>query len=327
MPPKRAASKAAAAKPSKPAPAAAAGSKRPAASRPSSTAAPAKKKKNVAAATLTATRAREYPADFECTSGYLLWGHIQTVWAGSTANRVDSMLGEPEYAEGGTVASQLHQYRTQARRGKWLVERLFMNDAHIGCVAHHEDVTAKELLLGSAQLGNASWPADQITRVGRYDWSAAYEGVPTTEMVATLRREGGGNGGTPRRVTRRRRHDEDDDEDEDDALEGYLEGLRGGCCILLDADRFADFKSLLNKQPRQLGHDGVCLFDNAENNFGCCYTPMDSEYEFAWMCYAEDGKELVGFVYDAAYTLLENFYGDMSVEDIVTITEDGAAVE
>ncbi|KAJ3170934.1 hypothetical protein HDU87_008636 [Geranomyces variabilis] len=311
MPPKRAASKAAA-KSSKPSSATAAGSKRAAASSSSSTA-PAKKKKSVAPGSLTATPAREYPASFQCTSGYLLWGHLHTIWTGSTANRADSMLGEPEYAEGGTIASQLHQYRTQARRGRWLVERLFKNDEHVGCIAHHEDVTAKELLLGAAELSDAGWPADQIQRVGRYDWSHAYDGVPTAEMVATLKRDRGTRGA--------------DDEEEDEAQEEYLEALRSGRCILLDADRFADFKSLLARRPRQLTQDGVCLFDDAEDNVGCCYTPLGTEYEFAWMCYAEDGEELVGFVYDAAYTLLENFDGDMSVEDTVIIREDGTAVD
>ncbi|KAJ3146975.1 hypothetical protein HDU86_008337 [Geranomyces michiganensis] len=326
MPPKRVASKAAAANAAKSSTVTTPGSKRAAAPSSSATA-PARKKKNVTPGVFTATNAREYPADFVCTSGYLLWGHLHTVWAGATATRADSMLGEPEYAEGGTVASQIHQYRTEARRGRWLVERLFMNDAHIGCVAHHEDVSAKELLLGSAQLGEAGWPADQITRVGRYDWSAAFDGVPTMEMVEALQREGGSLGGDLRRSTRSRNADYESNDEEVDALEEYLENLRAGCCILLDADRFADFKSLLAKRPRHLANDGICLFNNALETFGCCYSPVNAEYEFGWMCYAQDGKELAGFVYDAAYTLLENFDGDMSVEDSIVIKEDGTAVE
>ncbi|KAI8821461.1 uncharacterized protein EV422DRAFT_528211 [Fimicolochytrium jonesii] len=316
MPPKRSSSKA---PPAKPKSSSTAGSKRAAAS--SSNIASSSKKRSSTGA-VTATHIKEYPATFQCKSGYILWGHLHTVWTGATSTRTDSMLAEPEYAEGGTIASALHQYRTQARRGTWLVERLFMDGVHMGCIAHHEDVSAKELLLGSAMLGESRWPEQQIQRVGRYDWSAAYDGVATTEMVQRLKENG-----APGPSKRRRRRSDDDDDDEDDALVEYLDCLRSRCCILLDADRFGDFKTMIRNKPRQLTQDGVCVFGEGESNVGVVYKPVDSEYEFAWMCYAEDGEEMVGFVYDAAYTLLENFDEDMSVEDTVVIKQDGIAVE
>lgn len=89
---------------------------------------------------------------FTITSGKLLWGHMQTVIAGSRAEDFDGNAKQvPPIVPGKTIRQHVYNYRCAARNGNWAVRKAYSNfnalpqgsklpDTQFGWIIHHEDI-------------------------------------------------------------------------------------------------------------------------------------------------------------------------------------------
>ncbi|KAL2642106.1 hypothetical protein R1flu_009693 [Riccia fluitans] len=112
-------------------------------------------------------------SSFTCSSGELLWGHLNTLIEGSKSEGVDTTSGPHETMAEGTILQHNFRYRAKARKGVWKVEPAFIGNWHIGYVCHHEDVDGVDVLRQVAKVGisNANNHKNRdIVYVNRYDW-------------------------------------------------------------------------------------------------------------------------------------------------------------
>lgn len=112
------------------------------------------------------------------------------------------------------------------------------------------------------------------------------------------------------------------DSDEDDESEEYAESLRGGRLFVLDGQHIDPMLSLLaQRRPSVERSFGVAEAKGA-TPFGACVVGEHTDYELGWLVYsgakhADFGgaDELVGLVYDSAYSALEGDVATMRVEE------------
>lgn len=242
--------------------------------------------------------AKRVPAFFTCTSGELLWGQVHTVIEGSTAGEVDTALGPHEVAvPSGTVFTCAFRFRVSARKGAWKVEAAFVDSfqagsppRHVGFVCHHVDVDGLEILKRAAELGygvgrTGTFGDLQIVYVNRYDWSGLH--TPGHELIVDTIE---GKAENPKK-------DFDDDDDM------YYGSLLLGRFLLVDAGGFANLIQAL-KDGEKLERKNYVLRNKYNgSNFGAHLVVEQSEYELGWMVF--QNGEMVGFVYDGAYSALE----------------------
>lgn len=242
---------------------------------------------------------KKSPAFFTCASGELLWGQVHTVVEGSTSTELD------------TTSSSFH-YRVAARKGQWKVASAFQDDSegkpwHIGFVCHHVDVNGLEILQAASKagIGNAGKFGDfDIVFVNRYDWSGSHS--PGCEVIVEAV--------TGKKV------DIEEDEFED---ESYYRSLVYGRFMLVDKQSYPTLVQALKNGERleernyvmhdtrsnsfgdsnSQGHETSSSSTNHDQNFGVHLVVENVEYDMGWMAF-QDGQ-LVGFVYDGAYSALE----------------------
>ncbi|KAL3699103.1 hypothetical protein R1sor_017125 [Riccia sorocarpa] len=112
-------------------------------------------------------------SSFTCSSGELLWGHLNTLIEGSKSDRVDTTSGPHETMGGGTIIQHNFRYRAKARKGVWKVEPVLIGDWHVGYVCYHEDVSGIDVLRQAAKVGISGANNHEnrdIVYVNRYDW-------------------------------------------------------------------------------------------------------------------------------------------------------------
>jgi hypothetical protein len=218
---------------------------------------------------------------FSCESGYLLWGQMHTVIAGSTSADLDTESGPPDGSS--------FRYRVAARRGVWKVEAAFLADCHIGFVCHHSgDIGAGEVLRRAAEAGlsgTGRFGDLDVVFVNRYDWSGSIR--PGCELVV------------------RAVEDREVDPEEEFADEQYYRSLVHGRFMLVDAIAFPSLLRALKEGERIENRNYVMMRGNGSNReaFGTHLVVADYQYDMAWMAFRNG--ELVGFVYDGSYSLLE----------------------
>ncbi|KAG0585646.1 hypothetical protein KC19_2G027300 [Ceratodon purpureus] len=263
--------------------------------------------------------AKTTPAFFTCTSGELLWGQVHTVISGfSDSTRLDKELGPQQESDGGTDLESSARFKVIARKGQWKVEAAFLdNDEgdpwHIGFVCHHVDVDGEEVLRRAAEagLGGDGKFADlDIVVVGRYDWSGSWS--PGCEIIVEA---------VEGKVV-----DPDEEEFED---EQYFRSLVQGRFMLVDAQGFPNLMQALKDGTRiekrnyvmrkKVNPTGSSSADSSDTKsldlseksssncedvvFGTHLVVDHSEYDMGWMAF--QNGQLVGFVYDGAYSALE----------------------
>lgn len=121
---------------------------------------------------------------FNLRSGVLLWGHLQTIFAGSRSEQFQRNAElVPDMLPGGTIKQWVHSYRAAARKGRWMVRRAFTDDAtrrscdgldgkptrHLGWVVLHEDVDPLEVLTRCSSIDRRTGKVhgnEQIDKVG-----------------------------------------------------------------------------------------------------------------------------------------------------------------
>ncbi|KAJ3264484.1 hypothetical protein HK104_006465 [Borealophlyctis nickersoniae] len=242
------------------------------------------------------------PSTFSITSGEILWGQYSTILEGADNTTRDGMAGPKELLSGGTIRQSVYSYRTAARKGTWHVKRIYLNSGttgsyQAGFICHHESVSATDLVRRAAAIGISNGnnhPDREIVYVNRYDWGCHHR--PGAELVSD-------------------KLGVDDEEAAD---------LATWHCMLVDA-RIAPSleQAMRNARTRELLKDNCVEFAvTGEENVaaGVSLWLQDVEYELAWMCFSgqkhgdfADDDELVGFIYDPAYSALE---GDgIQVED------------
>lgn len=96
---------------------------------------------------------------FNVNSGVLLWGQLQSVFAGSRTDEFQQNASSvPEMIPGGTIRQHVHKYRSAARKGRWIVRkalsdygglsftRLGQPTSHFGWIICHEDIDPLETI-------------------------------------------------------------------------------------------------------------------------------------------------------------------------------------
>lgn len=214
---------------------------------------------------------------FTCTSGELLWGQVHTVIEGFASESLDR------------TAESL-RYKVAARKGEWKAEAAFVDNSedqpwHVGFVCHHADVDGLEILQRAAQVGIGSsgkFEDLEILFVDRYDWSGSHS--PGCELIVQA-------------------VEEKTVDPEEEAFDGedYYRSLVGGRFMLLDKLGFGNLIQAL-KDGTKLERKNYLLWDE-EVACGAHLVVDYSEYDMGWMAFRNG--ELVGFVYDGAYSGLE----------------------
>ncbi|XP_024395577.1 uncharacterized protein [Physcomitrium patens] len=239
---------------------------------------------------------KSVPAFFSCTSGELLWGQVHTVIEGFTCT-----APRPQELE----------YKVAARTGLWKVQAVFQdnyegNPWHTGFVCHHVDANGPEILRLASEAGicnNGKFADLDIVFVNRYDWSGSH--APGCEIILEA-------------ITGEKVDLEEDFEDEK-----YFRSLVYDRFMLVDALGFPNLMQALKDGERlerrnYLMRRRVNLSNSSggssssENDmssvpnfedFGTHLVVTDGEYDMGWMAFRNG--ELVGFVYDGAYSALE----------------------
>lgn len=234
--------------------------------------------------------AKGAPAFFSCTSGELLWGQVHTVIGGFASAELDTERGPQE--------EWPFRYRVAARKGQWKVEAAFLDGSegepwHVGFVCHHVGVDGAEVLRRAAEagLGGTGRFGDlDVVFVDRYDWSGSRS--PGCEVIV--------------QAVEGKEVDAEEEEFED---EQYYRSLVTGRFMLVDALGFPNLVQALKDgqriEHRNYAFGSSSLASGAENcgDFGTHLVVDDSEYDMGWMAFQKG--ELVGFVYDGAYSALE----------------------
>ena len=250
------------------------------------------------------------PFSFTCSSGELLWGHLQCLTMGhATPNHHDSRLGPHTTATTGTIIQRTHSYRACCRKGRWVVRKVQESSAegfHVGFVVCHEQVDAqKEVLDKCCQVGMAG--GGEVVYVNRYDWSHA---MGSADVVGQELKKYALRGKTPLKKS----GDEDwnGTEQETQGYEEFVDGLLGCRFMLVDVDGYDDLMHMF-AQRKYLEVGEVCQFKKATGEvFGMHVSMVETEYELGWLVFSggkhedfPEEDEVIGFVYDGSYTGLE----------------------
>lgn len=219
---------------------------------------------------------KDAPMTFTCTSGQLLWGQVHTVIEGFASEALDT--------------ADSFRYKVAARKGEWKAEAAILDTSegqpwHVGFVCHHAGADGLEILQRAAQAGTSSsgtFGDLEIVFVDRYEWSGSHS--PGCELIVQAVEE--------KTV---------DPEEEAFDDEKYYRSLVDGRFMLLDKLGFGSFIQAL-KDGTKLERKNYLLRDK-EGAFGAHLVVDHSEYDMGWMVFQND--ELVGFVYDGAYSGLE----------------------
>lgn len=261
---------------------------------------------------------KKSPAFFTCASGELLWGQVHTVVEGSTSKELDTDLGPQDVDaadDRGTIVTSCFHYRVAARKGQWKVASAFQDSFegkpwHIGFVCHHADVSGLEILQAASEAGvggTGKFGDLDIVFVDRYDWSGSHS--PGCELIVE--------------AVEGKKVDPEEDEFED---ESYYRSLVHGRFMLMDKQSYPTLVQALKDgerlEPRNyVMHDSRCSDVSGsqghattsssssssstthDQNFGVHLVVENSEYDMGWMAF--QGGQLLGFVYDGAYSALE----------------------
>ncbi|GLE03412.1 hypothetical protein PINS_up012314 [Pythium insidiosum] len=174
-----------------------------------------------------------FPSEFQCSSGELLWGHVNTVIEGAGSATVDTPSGPKERLTGGTILQSNFSYRVAAKRGTWKVREVQVGDYATVHVCHHASVDPADLVQRVSRVGISHSQAHgdrRIVYVNRYDWSWHHR--PGAELVKQTLAQ------PPRRSRSRRKADDDEDDEDDEEDSEHLESLVGGRFLLLDKDGY-----------------------------------------------------------------------------------------
>ncbi|DBA05191.1 TPA: hypothetical protein N0F65_005041 [Lagenidium giganteum] len=128
--------------------------------------------KNANAVAAKLTKISAFPAEFECTSGELLWGQVNTVLQGAASDSVDTTTGPKERLTGGTILQHNFSYRVAAKQGRWVVDEVAVGNCP-AFVCYHEDADARDLVRRAANVGISNMQTHEDKRVvyvNRYDW-------------------------------------------------------------------------------------------------------------------------------------------------------------
>lgn len=227
--------------------------------------------------------------------------------SGFSSKGLDTELG-PQQESDDPLA---FRFKVAARKGQWKVEAVFQDNSegepwHVGFVCHHVDVDGVEVLRRAAEAGlggNGKFADLGIVFVNRYDWSGSRS--PGCELIV--------------QAVEGKEVDPEEEEFED---ERYYWSLVQGRFMLVDAQGFPNLMQALKDGTRiertnyvmgkknDTGSSSADLKSLKEEksssscgDFGTHLVVDDSEYDMGWMAF--QNGELVGFVYDGAYSALE----------------------
>jgi len=119
-------------------------------------------------------------SSFECSSGVLLWGQLDTVMEAKLNlddGKFDGWAAQADQggAGGGTVYMRGHRFKCRAAKGKWTKYLTKVDDELFGFYCHEDSLSPFDLVKHSMHVG-FSWdpPNPEVTRVvyvNRYDWA------------------------------------------------------------------------------------------------------------------------------------------------------------
>jgi len=240
----------------------------------------------------------EPPRFFLALSGEILWGQYHCLFEGSKSTSHDGPSKLGAIQQSGTIIQRNWQYRLAARKGKWLVSRLKIDENGVGFIVYHEDIDPTEYtkLASDTGISNDNQNGNKkILYVNRYDWGANHkDSRDFLEAAASISCSG---------------------KVEEDELSNYR--LKAACCVLLDATYFGSLLQLYAKLPLKTGFPPKTSFSlvnlvNSNTPIGVHLTDEAIEYDLAWIGFSGDkhpdfpeSDECVAFVYDTAYTGLE----------------------
>ncbi|KAL3701535.1 hypothetical protein R1sor_019557 [Riccia sorocarpa] len=251
---------------------------------------------------------------FTCTSGELLWGQLHTVIGASKSDQRDAAGGPTERGVSGTIRQSKFAYRAKARKGVWRVEPVFIDDWHVAYVCYHANFKGLDIVREAAKVGVSvanNHKNKNIVYVNRYDWGE-YVG-PGLQVVLDA-------------IGCKRSEDEITDAYEDgigwDSEDDELKAKEKGwyfmnwlmCRVMLvdpeglptliqamkEGEKLKD-KNYLFHYPS--GTSGQAGNEARKAPFGVNLVPKIREFDFGWMKFTKG--ELVGFVYDIAYSDLD----------------------
>ena len=198
--------------------------------------------------------------------------------AGAAATGVDT-------AEGPRDETGKFWYRAAARKGEWKVEAVMLDSDgepwHVGFVSHHVDVDGADVVRRAAQAGLGDGKG--VVFVNRYEWSGSSS--PGCESIVEA---------VDGKVVDADQEAFDDEE--------YYRSLVHSRFMLVDAQGFPALLQAL-KDGTRLECGNYVFLKDADQGFGVHVVAGGSGYDMGWMVFEEG--ELVGFVYDGAYSALD----------------------
>ena len=233
----------------------------------------------------------QHVASFECKSGVLLWGQLDTVLdakADLKNERTFDGVKAPECGFGGTIWSAAYEFHCQAMKGQWSKYYLKADgdDEKFLFFCHDESLTPRQLVERGKKL-RFSWnpdpDADGGIFVNRYDWGYHYR-TPFSAKWKTMDND--------IILTDPSWKLDIPPKEDDEKVEGYDD---------LDYDEMMEARApevilpKLNAAWKTVGSNTVALMDSDGEDCGLfCSALYETEYLYGRLIFNEM-KQLIGF--------------------------------
>lgn len=121
----------------------------------------------------------EFPSEFVCRSGEMLWGQLQCIVEGATASMEETQETPLAGRFTGTILDHDYRFKVAAKLGTWRVARTYCQTPESpgkrfnAFVAYHESADVRNLIVQAAKIGISN---DQhhknkdIVYINRYNW-------------------------------------------------------------------------------------------------------------------------------------------------------------
>lgn len=221
----------------------------------------------------------EFPTSFECTSGEIIYGHVQCLIEGVKATSRDVPRTIPHARTGGTIIQNDFQYRAAARKGTWKVAKVqkVSNNRDVAFVLYHSDENPQQWVRRAAAVSinhNRPGPDPDVVYVNRYDWGW--------------------------------HHGNDQDVQDFFGVDATspIQSLKCFHLTVVDAAHALPFLKYLAEGDDIPVRRSVTIRDEQGQTVGVQLWDQLTEYELGWLCFNKE-NELVALVYDHTYSGLE----------------------
>lgn len=223
----------------------------------------------------------------ENNSGFFLYGPVESIIIGSKSKESDEILLEPK----GKKTKEKYKFKVKSKKGTWLIKETTLG-YNFGYIFYHQDFQPNDLLEKVLQKVKNE-KVDDVFFINRYDW--AFE---ESDLIESEKK-------TFEKQYKRKKVEKKKDEDEIDYSQRHF--------LFIDMENYQEFIQFQLEQVIQ--QKGV--YKKNEKAFGAIVLKQDTEYDYGYMIFDKESKEMIGIVYD--YLNLNDIFKDSKNEKILTV--------